>query len=470
MRLIPGKTKVNVELFKGVRIADAVLGAVGVALVLLLVTSTIPGKFYIAIGVAAVFIILLLRLDTEPTYIYLLHIIRHFGMTRSYEKDYSDEELKLFKEVGREQAAKDIYKKGRKYAKQEDIDDEDDPEDRKARIKAEKEERKKDDKILKSKTATKEEKDAIWLKRAQQSAAKKQEKASDKAQSATDNAHSISEIMGFTGIHDGLIDYAGQYYGAVIEIPPVEFRFFSMHRRNNSIENGVGTVLRSLPPNFAANIVKVERPVLYDGYLQNEYAKLEELRASYEQNLISEEELQARVEVLYDRINELRNLCFEDKVLEPFYYLVLFESDRQQLNNQVNQAMDSLQSGELKPRRLDDRDIAVFLKYTNAIDFDEREIDDILPEDYAAWAMPQSLRVRPRTVVVNNIITHNFRIVNYPVLVDDAWLATVMTLPATKVVVKCAPMDRTKAIRGIDRSLQELRGQWGTTSVDSKRL
>ena len=55
-------------------------------------------------------------------------------------------------------------------------------------------------------------------------------------------------------------------------------------------------------------------------------------------------------------------------------------------------------------------------------------------------------------------------------MVDDAWLATVMSYPGTKVVLKCRPMDRAKAIRAIDHSLVELRGQWSATGVDSKRM
>ena len=61
-------------------------------------------------------------------------------------------------------------------------------------------------------------------------------------------------------------------------------------------------------------------------------------------------------------------------------------------------------------------------------------------------------------------------LVNYPALVGDAWLAGVMSIPGTKVIVKARPMDRAKAIRGIDRSLIELRGQWSSTGIDSKRL
>ena len=37
------------------------------------------------------------------------------------------------------------------------------------------------------------------------------------------------------GIHDNIIDY-GSYFGAAIEIPSIEFRFFSVHRRSNSID------------------------------------------------------------------------------------------------------------------------------------------------------------------------------------------------------------------------------------------
>ena len=42
MRLIPGKTKVRIELFKGVSIGDIVVVSLGVALVLLFAISSLP--------------------------------------------------------------------------------------------------------------------------------------------------------------------------------------------------------------------------------------------------------------------------------------------------------------------------------------------------------------------------------------------------------------------------------------------
>ena len=458
MRVIPGKTKVKIELFKGVSLGDMLIGGIALTLILFMLTSTIPGKLYIAIGLLMIAVALLVRLDTEPNYIYILHVLRHFGYTRFYTRTYSDDELIALAEGNWEDTFGSAYSEKKRVETRKEM---------RARKVRERKEKKADDKLLRDKSVSDEEKDKVWLKRAQQSAKNKAEKQQTKK---NNSASDIADITGFTDIHDGFIDYAGKYYGAAIEIPPTEFRFFSQHRRDNSIEAGVGQVLRTVASEYAANIVKLERPIIYDKYLDNEYEKLNMLRASYEQGIISEQELQSRVEVLYDRINDLRALCYEDKVLQPFYYIVLFDSDRQQLNNSVKTALETLRSGELDPHRLDDKELAIFLKYTNAIDFDERDVEKIRPEDYAEWAMPNSVEMKPGTVVVNDIITHNMRMVNFPTIVGDAWLAGVLSVPATKVVIKCKPLDRSRSIRSIDRSLQELRGQYNATGVDSRRM
>lgn len=338
-------------------------------------------------------------------------------------------------------------------------------------LKQDKELRKEEEKILKSRKATEEEKDAVWLARANRSAELKRAKARSKNESAQNRpAEFMEQIIAFTGIKDNYIEYAGKYYGAAIEIEPLEFRFFSEHRRNNSIEAGLGRVLRSVHAGYSANIVKIERPVIYDNYLAKEKLKMEELRKAFESGIMTEEEFKGRVTIVQDRIEELRDYCFDHKIITPYYYIVLFESDKKQLELQLKSAMDSLTAGEMVVHRLDTKELAVFLKYTNQIDFDEREIDKISPEDYAQWAMPQSLNFKFRTIEVNNIVTHNLRVVNYPAMVGDAWLAGVMSMPATKVVIKCSPMERGASVRSIDRALQELRGQLNATGVDSKRI
>lgn len=443
-RLIPGKTKVRIELFRGVTLADIVIGVVAMAMLVFVMLSTIPGKLWICLGILAVTVLLLVRLDEQPNYVFLLHILTYFGYDRKF---------------GRKRTDRDILGSAEQKTEQ----------DAKPAAPMTKAERKREDKLLKSASTPENVKESIRARRAEESriAAIRMAEAKERAKKRRD----MGGIIAFTGIREGFIEYLDKsYYGAVLEIPPVEFRFFSDHRRQNSIESCLGRVLRSLPAGYSANIVKLERPIIYDSYLEAEYGKVDALRRTYENGFLSEEELKPRIDIEYDRIKELQSLCGDSRVTAPFYYLVLFDSDKRHLDIQIRDAEQALLSGEMQPRRLNDKELAVFLKYSNCIDFDEHEIDSISPEDYVDWARPETVDIRVRCAEINHVKTHIMRVVAYPSVVDDAWLASVMSYPGTKVVVKCRPMDRAKAIRAIDHSLIELRGQWSNTGVDSRRM
>ena len=84
MRLIPGKTKVRIELFKGVSVGDIVVGALGAALVVLFAISSLPWKLGICIAIAFVTFFLVLRLDDEPNYMFVLRILRSLVMPRRF--------------------------------------------------------------------------------------------------------------------------------------------------------------------------------------------------------------------------------------------------------------------------------------------------------------------------------------------------------------------------------------------------
>ena len=451
-RLIPGKTKVQIELFKGVRLADILVGLITFLMIVFVLTSSLPYKFYIILGLLFVAALLLVRMDTVPNYIYLLNMLRHFAYHRRYRRLTTDEQL-----------TDPEGSKSKSFAKvfQADEDENESPKARKERMK-------KEDQILASKDAPEEEKEQIRNRRKEEA-----RRAAEQAilrKERTGKAESMESLSAFTDILNGFISYGGNYYGAVLEIPAVEFRFFSEHRRENTIENGLGKLLRTIHTTYGANIVKLERPIHYEAYLEREHEKLAQLRKSFEQGMITEAELKARVEIMYDRIEEVEELCGDQKIVEPFYYIVLFDSDKRQLENQLSAAATTLISAEMQPKRLNDKELAVFLKYSNCLDIREEEIETLKPADYALWAMPQYVNVKMRTVEVNGIVTHNLRVVDYPTTVDDAWIAGVFSMPATKCIIKCRPMDRDKSVRAIDRSLQELRGQYNATGVDSKRI
>ena len=441
-RLIPGKTKVHIELFRGVTIGDVIVGAIAVAMLIFVLISNLPGRLFFCAGILFLTVLLLVRLDDQPNYVYLLHILSFFGYKRRFARNFSDNVLYDINEKGEHDAFMDqifgenaekpltrAEKKKLKKANKEQAlaqlpapaDENADGEEVVLSEKERKRLRKEEDRLLKSKDVSEEEKEAIRARQKARSEASARRMAEYKERTA--DRETMSEIIAFTGIKDGFIEYlGGQYYGAVLRIDPVEFRFFSEHRRINSIENCFGRVLRSLHSGYAANIVKLEQPVMYDRYLAKEYDKLEALSDSYENGVLNEEELKARVEIQYDRINELTSLNGEHRVVTDYYYLVLFESDKRQLDIQIREAQQLLQNGELTATRLDDKELAIFLKYSNQIDFDERDIEKVRPEEYYLWAQPDVVDIHPRRVEVNHIITHNFRVVAYPTMVGDAWL------------------------------------------------
>lgn len=382
MRIIPKKTNVSMEFFNGFTTGDVAVGFMGAVVEVAILVSNLPGKFYVMAGVLVATALLLLKLDDERNYIFLLNILRHHAYRRRYAKVLPEK------------------KRGGKGPKLENI----------------------------------------------------------------------RKVIAYTGIEDGFILYDRKYYGAVLELSSVEFRFFSEFRQDNAIEKALGGVLRNVNPNYSANLVKVERPIIYDEFVKAEEEKIESLKAAYRRGIVSEEELKRRIEIIYGRIRELEELSFDNKVVLPFFYLVLFDSDKNLLNHQVDTALELLGNGELPARRLDDKELAAFLKYTQCLDFDERDLDGLEPEEYFEFSLPESLDIYSKSMIVNDILTHNFRVVNYPMTVANAWGAFVFDTPATKVVMKMKPLDRTKAIRAIDRSIDELRSQENSTGKASKLI
>ena len=94
MRIIPGNTKVRIELFKGISLTDMVVGGIAALVAVLIVGSSLPFKWIIGIVHIAIWGLLLVRIDSEPNYVFVLHILKHFWFPRKYERTYSDEDLK----------------------------------------------------------------------------------------------------------------------------------------------------------------------------------------------------------------------------------------------------------------------------------------------------------------------------------------------------------------------------------------
>lgn len=374
MRIIPKKTKVETEIFKGVSIIDILVGLFGAFVCVALITSNLPYRWWIAIGVLMAFVFLLMPLDDEKVYMLFIHFLRYFAIPRSYAEK----------------------KKG--------------------------------------------------------------------------GPLSVEDITPFTGIDDRYINYNKEYYATVIEIPSIEFRFLSEYRQNSIIDHNLGSIIRMITQDQTGAFVKIDRPVIYDEYIRTEFGKIKELKKAFIDDIINEEELTKRVEIIYGRIEDIRKINFEDKVYRPFHYLVLFECKKPILSEMTRNAVGQFRSAGLDARQLRGRELAIFLKYQYSQTFDEREIDDIAPEDYMSWIIPKKIEFTARTVKYDGLITHNLKILDYPGLVGNAWGYRLFNIPSTRVVMKFKPVDRYQSIKRIDRSLEELRGQAEQTGKVSRLM
>lgn len=375
MRIIPKKTKVSMEFFKGIEIPDVLVGTVGITIVISVLFSNLPYRMGIALGIAVLFGASIIPIDGDKGYRLIYNVLKYLARYR------------IFKE--------EPVKKGEP---------------------------------------------------------------------------AIKDITPFTGIDGSFIEYGGEYYGIVVSIPDIEFKFYTEARQNQMIDHVFGSVLRTISGSESASLIKIDRPILYDSYLEAEDRKLAELKEAYINGLLNEEELTTRVGIIQDRKEQIRFLNDRDKVYAPFYYLAFFHKDKEMLLSQARNMVDTMSVDNWNCSILTEKELVVFLKYNYTLFFDEREVYQLTKDQYMDWILPKQIKINSRTVQYDNIVTHNFRVTDYPTLVGNAWGANLFSKPDTKVVMKMQMVDQYKGIRQIDRAIDELREQSNSTGKTSKLM
>ncbi len=387
MRVIPKRTNVRLELFKGIEVMDVIVGSVGALIVISFAVSNLPARFVFAIAMLAITVMLVIPLGDEKGYMVVLYGLRFLGQPRHFLR-------KAAEQGGKE-------KKG----------------------------------FL---PGSREEKLAV------------------------------EDITPFTGIDGCFIEYGGKYSAVVMSIPSVEFRFYTQSRQDNMIDRVFGGILRTAAEDEIINLVKLDQPVIYDEFIVNEQKKLEDLKEAYMNGIFGKEELTVRAGIIQDRIEQLQDIDFKNKVYMPFHYLMFIHKDRQMLKTQIKHAIEDFDAAGMKCHMLEGSELAVFLKYNYGMDFDERIAKELSPDGYMDWIMPKEIKIGTRTVQYDDLITHSFRLREYPVLVGNAWGAQMFNTVGNKIVMKMTPIERGKAIRQIDRSLEELRDQRNNTAKASR--
>jgi hypothetical protein len=475
MRIIPKNTKVRIEFFKGVELLDVLVGLVGVSIDMALFVSNLPYKMVTMSIVTVIFAGLILPFEDngDKAYMFIFHLLTNVSRYKVFKRGETPvwearERLPELETPFEPEAAAGIEtaQAAETALTAEAEAGPEIPEDaaelsrsaRNGKDKKAKETRVKPAKTAKAKPAKGKAQPA------------RKSNVSGKASRKRGGVPSVADITPFTGIDGEYIEYGGLYYGMAIEIPSIEFRFLTLNRQNNIIDRNLGAALRMVSENGAAALVKIDRPIIYDDFVAAEEEKLRGMETALENGLITEEEFTARESVIFARMDDIERINEEKKVYRPFHYLVFFEKTKELVKDRVQNALSQLENADMLCHSLDEKELAVFLKYNYTVDFDEREIRDMPKERYMDWILPKKIEFAGRTVKYDDLITHTFMLTDYPTEVANAWGHALFNILSTRVVMKIKPVDRYKAVRRIDRAIDELRTQEGSTAKTSRLI
>ena len=86
MRIIPKKTKVNLEFFKGVEIPDLIVGLIGGGVIMAVLLSELPFRMWICSFFFVLTFALLVPLDDQKTYMIILHAVAFLARQRKFTR------------------------------------------------------------------------------------------------------------------------------------------------------------------------------------------------------------------------------------------------------------------------------------------------------------------------------------------------------------------------------------------------
>lgn len=379
VRVIPRKSKVKIEIYRGITIADVIVAIIGIGLFLLLLFSNLmpaPISYYFAAGFLIVWITLFLPISEGVRLYYGLVLLFKFA------------------------AYKKLYLKNPK-SKNDDI----------------------------------------------------------------------SRVIPFEGLSTDKFIKFGSYFAGVLEIMPSTF-FLLTEEKQDIVINTLANGLTRLNVNQRATIIRTRKPMLLDDMVKYEDYKYNSLIDMSERGLYNPKELDARSEIFQERLQAINYLNKDSRIIKDHFYLVVYDNDRESLDQVINSVAISLESSvtPIYTKRITGNQLYVFLKSTFTPDFDERELELVQEKDKARWAMPEQVKFKALTTSIDNVDYRVFSISDYPLEVPNAWMYPLFQLEDSRVVVNIQPIDKYTAEKMLDKSLMEVEMRLSKDMKTSKKI
>ena len=289
--------------------------------------------------------------------------------------------------------------------------------------------------------------------------------------SSNDKKGDITQILPYEGIiQDRYIDY-GTYYGMVIEVQPMFFTLLTESFQDNVIES-FANAIRRLNNDQSCSIVKVRKPMVLDTYIHNENKKYDTLYDLQYDGQISEAEIDARGPIFEERVSFYEYINRQQKVYKDYFYLVVFDKDREILENTCAGMMNAMATSlnPITSNILTGHDLYVFLKANIGKDFDERDLEVLPFNKYMDWVTPDKIKFNIAKYYVDKDCYRCYNLIDYPLQVGNAWAASFFLLDRTKVVMKFVPMARMDSEKQIDKAIMEMESKLNKAGRSSAQI
>jgi len=281
----------------------------------------------------------------------------------------------------------------------------------------------------------------------------------------------IKRIIPFTGLSTDKFIQFGEYYGMVCEIMPSAFGLLTEDKQD-MVVNTLAKGFQRLGSHQKASVIKTKMPMILDDMIRYEDDKYNNLIEMAERGLYGQHELDARSEVFEERLDAIRYLNEDDKIIKDHYFVIIFDHDRTSLETTMNGFVGTLESSAtpIYTKLVLNNDRLAFLRSTFTEHFDERELEMLPPSEQVRWAFPESVKFNTTTVTIDNEVNRVFTVTDYPLEVGNAWMYNIFHIEETRVVVNITPMDRWKAEKMLDNSLMEMAVQMRKDVKESRAI
>lgn len=282
---------------------------------------------------------------------------------------------------------------------------------------------------------------------------------------------SIKELVPYEHIVDEkYLDY-GTYFGMVLQVIPVEFFLLTEQKQDSYIRNFQNALTR-LNVDQDCKLVKINKAVLYDDFIDGDEKKYEALLKSQEHGDVSQREVDGRTFIFQSRVAQYIQANEEDKMYEDCYYLVVFDKDKTSLYDTIEGMQNALENGQapIHSKICTARDLAIFLKANYTKEFNERETEAKGAESLVDWTLPTDVKFRVGQTIINGKEFRQFCISDYPLQVGNAWAYSIFSMPSTKVVMSIKPMMRFDAEKEVDKAILEMETKTFHSARESKQI